>query len=120
MVEQGYNYLDGCIQNMTEFYETRVENLERFDSKKDSNKDKKNKANKKRKHSNNNVSDAKKFQETESGKKYCHYHGTCGHSTLKCTLVKSLVEKEKLKKQRSSKERQYTKHRVNILVEKKM
>ena len=34
MVEQGYNYLDGSIKNMTEFFESRIENPERFDSKK--------------------------------------------------------------------------------------
>ena len=34
MAEQGYNYLDGSIQHMGEFFETRIENLERFDSKK--------------------------------------------------------------------------------------
>ena len=50
MVEQGYNYLDGSIQHMTEFFETRIENLERFDSKKDSKKNQHNKSNKKRKH----------------------------------------------------------------------
>ena len=28
MTEQGYNYLDGSIQEMSGFFETRVENLE--------------------------------------------------------------------------------------------
>ena len=121
MVEQGYNYIDGSIQNMTEFFETRIANLERFDSKKDSNKEKiNNKANKKGKHSNNNVSDRKNSQGTETGKKYCQYQCTCGHSTNECTLVKPLVHKEKMKKQKSSKERKYTKHEVNILVERNM
>ena len=27
MVEQGYNYLDGLIYSMVEFFETRIENL---------------------------------------------------------------------------------------------
>ena len=31
MLEQGYNYLDGSIQHIAEFSETRIENLERFD-----------------------------------------------------------------------------------------
>ena len=48
MVEQGYNYLDNSIQQMTEFFETRIENLGRFDSKKDS-KNQENKSNKKNK-----------------------------------------------------------------------
>ena len=69
IVEQGYNYLDDSIQNMIEFFETIIENLERFDSKKDSNKGQKNKSNKKRKYSNQNLSE-KSFQESENGYKY--------------------------------------------------
>ena len=49
MVEQGYNYLDGFFQSMAELFETRIENLGRFDSKKYSDKEKKNKANKEKK-----------------------------------------------------------------------
>ena len=75
MVKQGYNYLDGSIQIMIEFFETRIKNLERFDSNKDSNREKKNKSNKKRKYSNNNVSDGKRVKGTESGKKYCQDQG---------------------------------------------
>ena len=30
MVEQGYNYLDGPIHAMAEFFETRIENLEKL------------------------------------------------------------------------------------------
>ena len=73
MVEQGYNYLDGSIQNMAEFFETRIENLERFDSKKESNKSQNTKSNKQRKHSNQNVSEEKNSQGTENGKKFCQY-----------------------------------------------
>ena len=29
MVEQVYNYLDGAIHSMAEFFETRIENLEK-------------------------------------------------------------------------------------------
>ena len=29
MVEQGYNYLDGPMQSMAEFFEVRIENLEK-------------------------------------------------------------------------------------------
>ena len=56
MVKQGYNYLDGSIQSMAEFFETRNENPERLDSKNYSNKGQKTKANKNGKHSNKNVS----------------------------------------------------------------
>ena len=71
MVEQGPSYLDGSIQNMAEFFETRIENLERFDSKKESNKSQNTKSNKKRKHSNQNVSEEKNSQGKENGKKFC-------------------------------------------------
>ena len=30
IVEQGYNYLDGPIHSMVEFFETRIENLEKY------------------------------------------------------------------------------------------
>ena len=120
MVEPGYNYLDGSIQSKTEFFKTRIENLERFDSKKDSNKDEEHKANKKRKHFKDNVSDGKSYTGTETDKKYCQYHGTCRHHSNKCAYIKFLVKKEKPKKQKASKERKYNKHEVNILVERKM
>ena len=29
MIEQGYNYLDGPFHTMAEFFETRIENLEK-------------------------------------------------------------------------------------------
>ena len=35
-VKQGYNYLDDSIQSMAEFFEIKIENIERFDSEKDS------------------------------------------------------------------------------------
>ena len=38
IVEQVYNYLNGSIQSMAEFFEARVEKLEKFDNKKDNNK----------------------------------------------------------------------------------
>ena len=120
MVDRGYNYLDGSIQSMAEFFETRIENLEIFDFKKDSNKVQKAKSNKKRKYSNQNVSEEKNCSGTEGGKKFCKCHSTCRHSTNECTLIRVLVQKEKFKKKKQIKERKYAKHEVNILVEKKM
>ena len=123
MVEQGYNYLDSSVQQMIQFFESRVENLEKFDSKKESKKhqggNSNHKKNKKRKH-NNSVSENRNSSSSETGKKFCQYHGTCGHTTNECTLVKTLVQKEKLKKFKATKDRKYTKHEVNVLVEKKL
>ena len=73
MVKQGCNYIDNSIQSMGEFFEIRIENLERFDSKKNSSKTWKNKANKKREHSDQNFSKYKSSQGTESGKKCFQY-----------------------------------------------
>ena len=33
MIEQGFNYADSSIKEMTDFYETRVENLEPVEDK---------------------------------------------------------------------------------------
>ena len=70
-VEKGYNYLDGSIQSMVEFFETRIEKSERFDSKKNFNKGQKSKSSKIRKHSNQNVSEEKSSSRTDSGKAFC-------------------------------------------------
>ena len=52
IVELGYNYLDGYIQITTGFFETRIKNMEKFDSSEESSKSRKTKNNKERKHSN--------------------------------------------------------------------
>ena len=103
---------------MAEFFETRIENLEWFDSKKKSNKDQKHKSNKKRKRSNQNVSEEKSSQGAETGKKFCQYHGMYGHSTNECTIITNLIKQAKLKKAKQSTDKKYTKYEVNILVEK--
>ena len=123
MVEQGYNYLDSSIQQMTEFFETRVENQEKSNSKKESKKNQgkqNHKKNKKRKHSSYGVSENMNSQGSETGKTFCQYHGMCGHTTNECTLAKTLVQKKKLRKYKANKERKYTKHEVNVLVERKV
>ena len=61
---------------MRYFFETRIENMKRFDSKNDANKGQKNKSSKKRRHSNQNDSKENTPQGTESGEKCCQYHGT--------------------------------------------
>ena len=76
--------------------------------------------NRKRKHSSNGVSENRNSQGSETGKKICQYHGMCGHTTNECTLVKALVQKEKIKKLKASYKWKCTKQEVNILVEKKM
>ena len=93
------------------FFETRIEYLEWFDNNKDYNKKMTNKTNKKRKNSNNNISVQKVLR--------VPWHMCC-HRNSECTMIKALVEKEKLKKKISSKDRKYNKPEFNILVEKKI
>ena len=55
---------------MTGFFETRIENVERFDTKNDSKKNQNNRPNKKRKYSINNVSDGKTSKRSEFRKNF--------------------------------------------------
>ena len=82
---------------MAGFFETKIENMERFGNKKDSNKGQKVKSNKKRKHFNQNDSEKRSSQGIEDGKKFCMYNGMCGYSTNECTLIKSLVTQAMLR-----------------------
>ena len=55
-------------------------------------------------------------------KKFCQYHGKCSHSTDKCTTLKVLNKKTKFNKSkeyRKEGEETDTKHKVNLLIEKK-
>ena len=102
MSKQECNCLDRSIQEVSGFFQTRVENLEtpaplpaarsltrkRRNSKKqkavsfeDSDKD--------------SSSNDKK---PPSKKKFCQYHGKCSHSTDKCTTLKALIKKAKSNK----------------------
>ena len=72
------------------------------------------------KYSNNSVSASRNSQGLDSGKKICQYHGICGHTTNESMLLKFLVQKEKLIKFKANKKRKYTKHEVNVLVERKV
>ena len=64
-------------------------------------------------------SEEKVLKVKKVGKKLCQYHGTYGHSANECITIKTLVKQAKLKKAKHSKERKYTKHEVDILVETK-
>ena len=128
MTEQGYNYLDRSIQEMLCFFETRVENLEtpvppaavRSLTRK-----KKKKNSRKRiavsfEDSDEESADNKK---PSSRKKFCEYHENCSNSTDECTIFKTLIKKAKSNKSkgfRKGGEKTYTKHEVNVLIEKKL
>ena len=87
MIEQGFNYADYTIKEMSDFFETRVENLEpREEMEKSSAASKKSKKilkKRKREDSNSSVVESSK-ESTEArhpSKKYCILHGKCSHST---------------------------------------
>ena len=128
ITKQGINYLDRSIQEMSGFFETRVENLEtpapppavrsltRKNKKKNS---------KKRKavffeYSDEDSSD----DETPwKRKKFCQYHGKYIHSTDECTTIKALIKKTKSNKSngyRKGGKKMYTKQEVEIWIEKKL
>ena len=113
MVEQGYSYLDGPIHAMVEFFETRIENLEKSISPSVPSRNQK-----------RSKKVSKKKEESEGkqeGKKFCQYHGMCGHTTDECTTLKALVKQAKQKKgSHFQKKKRFTKHKVNIMVQKQV
>ena len=118
LLEQGYNYLDGPIHSMTEYFETRIEHLEKSINliKCLSRKNKRNKkGSRKRKSVTSGDSEDKDSDDRHTGKRLCQYCGTCGHTTnTQCTGQASQAEKQQplVKKER------FTKHEVNFIVQK--
>ena len=57
----------------------------------------------------------------KKGKKFGKYHGTCGHTTDKCTTLKTLIKQANLKRTKQNKQKKkYTKKEVSILLENKV
>ena len=83
MVEHGYNYLDGLIHAMAEFFETRIENLEKSipPSVPSRNNRESKKGSKKRKVVSFDDSDDDDSDEGHSVRKFCQHHGTCEHTS---------------------------------------
>ena len=123
MIKQAYNYLDMSIQEISGFFESRVENLEtpapptaiRSLTRKIPIKGKPSPLRK------------TKFPQTtrnlQARKKFCQYHGKCSHSTDKCTTLNALIKKAKSSKSKGygkGGKKTYTKYEVNILIEKKL
>ena len=119
MVEQGYNYLDGPTHSMAEFFETRIENLEKSipPSIPSRNNKKSKKGSKKRKLVTFDDSGNEDSDQGHSGKKFCQYYGTRGHTTDQCTTLKALVKQVKQKKsKRFNKKKRFTKLEVNVMI----
>ena len=79
MIEQGYNYLDGLIHCMAEFFETRIGNLEKSIPPSVLSRNRK----KSKKGPTNNKSlpfrdsKDKDSKDVHKGKKFCQHHGMC-------------------------------------------
>ena len=87
MVEQGFNYAGSTIKEITDFIETRVENLEPNEDKKKSSAaaKKSNKSTKKRKREDSDSSAVESSEESTEprrpNKKYFIFNDKCSHST---------------------------------------
>ena len=108
MIEQGFNYADSTIKKMTDFFETRVENLKPKEEKKKSSAvaKKPTKKAKKRKREDSISSVVESSDEStearSSSNKYCILHGKCSHSTDSCKDLRAKVTKHKQKKRKIS------------------
>ena len=105
MTEQGFNYVDSTIREMTDFFETREENLEPKEEEKKSSaaakkfNNKKSAKKLKREDSDSSVVESREDSSVErwSNKKYCILHGTSSHSTDNCKDVNDQQAKAKKK-----------------------
>ena len=93
MIEQGFNYADSTVKEMTVFFETRVENFYTKEEKKKSSAAakkslKKSAKKRKRKDSYSSVVEFSEESTVEcrSNRKYCIVHGKYGHSKHNCVL----------------------------------
>ena len=113
MIEQGFNYADSTIKEMTDFFETRVENMEPKEHRKLSSaaSKKPRKALKKRKREYSDSSVVESIEESTEARhptrKYCILHGKCSHSTDNYKDLRAMVNihKEREKKHSRSTER---------------
>ena len=108
MIEQGYHYPDSTIKEMTDCFETRVENLKPKEDKKKSsvaaNKSFKKTKKRKREDSDSSVVESSK-ENTEAhcpSKKFCILHGKYSHFTDSCKDLCAMVNKHKQKKKKNS------------------
>ena len=122
MTEQGYNYLDRSIQEMSGFFATRVENLETpapLSAVRSLTRKKKKKNSKKWKGFSfeDSGEDSSDNIKPSSKKKFCQYHEKYSHSMDKCTTLKALIKKtlsNKPKGYKKGSEKTYTKHDVKV------
>ena len=104
MVEQEYNYLYGPIHSMADFFETRIENIEKSipPSVISRNRKTKKKGSKKRMLVTFGDSKDKDSEEEHKGKQFCQYHGNCEDITDECTTSKALVKENNSRKSKDT------------------
>ena len=100
MTKQGYNYLERSVQEMTSFFETRIENQEALAPPPNDQKPPKNKKRgsyKKHKASSYEESDKdpSEDEKSPSKKKFSQYHVNNSPSTDECTMLKALIKNDK-------------------------
>ena len=102
IIEPGFNYANSTIKERTDFFETRVENLEPKEEKKKSSAatkktNKKNLKKRKKENSSSNVVESieESSVERQPNKKYCIIHGKCSHSTDDCKDLHAMINKHK-------------------------
>ena len=99
MVEQGYNYFNSPIHSMTEFFETRIENIEKIiPLSVPLTNENKEKNLKKSKATFLVDSECEDSNQKTTGKIFNKYHGTCGFTTDKYSMLKTLIKQAKQKK----------------------
>ena len=124
-MEQGYNYLDGSIQAISEFFENRIQKLEPTAvstvSRKSNKKPRNKKSSKKRKATTFKDSEEESSEEEKTDKKrFCKFHSMCTHTTDECAILKTLIKQAKNKRPKLNKKKKYTQLEVNVLVQKKV
>ena len=100
---------------MAEFFETRIEYLEKLIPSSVQ------EGSRKRKVVTFDNSDDEDSDVGHSGKKLCQYHGTCEHTMDQCTTLKALVKQTKQKKSKHfDNKKRFNKHEVNVMVQKQV
>ena len=105
---------------MGEFFEIRIANMGRYNSFSNSSKKQKKKNTKKSKDSNLEGAEEDNSGEERKGIKFRKYHYMCGHTSDKCVTLKTPIKQAKLKKDEYNKEKSYSEHKIDILVENKV
>ena len=119
MIEQGNKFLDVLIQYMAEFFEVKIENLEKLIPPSIPSRYKK--KSKKRKAVALEDSGGEDSEEETKRKQFCKHHGMCGHTTDKNNTHKALIKQKKLMRVTyNRKEKENTNQEVNVVVKRKV